>query len=133
MDSGHAARLVQIRHAETTYDTQAHAQITAGHVLVGVGEEGLEGGVQEVEERIVLLRSQQEDIPHCSDNVSQKFHSPLGQTDMRTGARDFAHEGGFWEALPHYLMPCYWLSCLLYPFHYHYCWSPINCRYLRKS
>ena len=54
---------MQIRHAETTCDTQAHAQITAGHVLVGLEVEGQEGGVQEVEVRIVLLRSQQEDIP----------------------------------------------------------------------
>ena len=133
MDSGHAAGLVLVRHAETTCDTQAHAQIAAGHVLVGLEVEGQEGGVQEVEVWIVLLRSQQEDIPQSLNNVPQKSHSPLGQTDMRTGARDCAHEGGFWEALPHYLMPCYWLSCLLYPFHYHYCWSPINCRYLRQS
>ena len=54
----HAAQLVQIRHAETTCDTQAHAQITAGHVLVGLEVEGQEGGVQEVEVWIVLLRSQ---------------------------------------------------------------------------
>ena len=74
MDSQHAAGLVQVRHAETTCDTQAHAQIAAGHVLVGLEVEGQEGGVQEVEDWIVLLRSQQEGIPHCltlSHNVPQ--------------------------------------------------------------
>ena len=65
MDQVHAARLVQVRHAGTTCDTQAHAQIAAGHVLVGVGVEGQEGGELEVEVVVVLLESQQWDIPYC--------------------------------------------------------------------
>ena len=65
----HAAQLVQVRHVETTHDTQAHAQIAAGHVLVGVGEEGQEGGDLEVEVMIVLLESQLEGIPYCSTIV----------------------------------------------------------------